>query len=489
VLWRCLIGLLLAAPGCNVALAAVAFSDGEGGATCQYYAADGRLGWQHQGGDWMDAAGKEQGSTPFAQARVPVEKAPQQVQWQVTEIAEAWQRGDVPIGTLMLRALPQAGGSTVTFTSREGSFDRPVLVATWDDGRIDRLPAEADTYLACPTYRNLGREPVLKVSSSESTLLAFAWRPREGRQVRELSLQLTSAKQYGRGALIGVYGPRLPSVRSAARSGLSDVSPGDADLARHPDVLYSENFDRGDRWRILASDPATQDSLTVVDRDPSEDFEPLSGRALRVTLHKGKRQALNHQLRFAELLGGEPEEAYFRYHLRLAAHWDPVIEGGKLPGFAGTYGQAGWGQRRVDGHNGWSARGAFFQLRAPASTIERAIGTYAYTASADSALGDVWGWNLGPTGRLQKNRWYAIEQYVKLNTPGKADGILRAWVNGQLALSKEDIRFRDVPSLKVESVWLNVYHGGIHDADRDLTLYIDNLVVARRYIGPGRFPR
>jgi hypothetical protein len=41
----------------------------------------------------------------------------------------------------------------------------------------------------------------------------------------------------------------------------------------------------------------------------------------------------------------------------------------------------------------------------------------------------------------------------------------------------------------VESVWLNVYHGGVEKADRDLTLYIDNLVIARRYIGPGRFPR
>jgi hypothetical protein len=66
---------------------------------------------------------------------------------------------------------------------------------------------------------------------------------------------------------------------------------------------------------------------------------------------------------------------------------------------------------------------------------------------------------------------------------------LRVWIDGALAFSKKDIRFRDSAALKVESVWLNVYHGGVEKADRDLTLYIDNLVIARRYIGPGRFPR
>ena len=31
---------------------------------------------------------------------------------------------------------------------------------------------------------------------------------------------------------------------------------------------------------------------------------------------------------------------------------------------------------------------------------------------------------------------------------------------------------------------MNVYHCGIDDAPKDLVLFIDNVVVARRYIGP-----
>ena len=51
-------------------------------------------------------------------------------------------------------------------------------------------------------------------------------------------------------------------------------------------------------------------------------------------------------------------------------------------------------------------------------------------------------------------------------------------------VEKSDIRFRHVPGLKIEKIWLNVYHGGATPAPHDMSLYIDNMVVARQYIGP-----
>ena len=98
--------------------------------------------------------------------------------------------------------------------------------------------------------------------------------------------------------------------------------------------------------------------------------------------------------------------------------------------------------------------------------------------------GDVWGWSLGPTGLLHKNRWYCVEQHVRLNRPGDADGVLQAWIDGKLVFEKKNIRYRDTPELKIESVWMNVYHGGTRPAARDLSIFIDNVVVARKYIGP-----
>ena len=75
-----------------------------------------------------------------------------------------------------------------------------------------------------------------------------------------------------------------------------------------------------------------------------------------------------------------------------------------------------------------------------------------------------------------------------MNTPTVNDGVLRAWVDGRLAFEKTDLRFRDVDSLKVEEVWMNVYHGGTAPSPRDQHLYIDNLVIASSYIGPMRDP-
>ena len=71
-----------------------------------------------------------------------------------------------------------------------------------------------------------------------------------------------------------------------------------------------------------------------------------------------------------------------------------------------------------------------------------------------------------------------------MNTPGEHDGIIRAWVDGRPAFEKTDIMFRTVDTLKIEDIWMNVYHGGTAVSPYDQHLYIDNVVVARQYIGP-----
>jgi len=57
-------------------------------------------------------------------------------------------------------------------------------------------------------------------------------------------------------------------------------------------------------------------------------------------------------------------------------------------------------------------------------------------------------------------------------------------VDGRLAYEKTDIRFRDVDTLKIEQIWMNVYHGGTTPSPRDQHLYVDSVVVAKKYIGP-----
>ena len=181
----------------------------------------------------------------------------------------------------------------------------------------------------------------------------------------------------------------------------------------------------------------------------------------------------------------EPDEIYFRYYLRLAADWNQTLQGGKLPGISGTYGVAGWGGRKSDGTHGWSARG-LFKLTIPAGNPlagTTPIGTYCYHADMKGSYGTNWVWQNDYRGFLENNRWYSIEQYLKMNTPGRKDGILKAWIDGRLAFEKRDIRFRHTPKLKIEQVWMNVYHGGKKPSPYDQHLFIDNVVIAKKYIG------
>ena len=227
-------------------------------------------------------------------------------------------------------------------------------------------------------------------------------------------------------------------------------------------------------------------SFETVDRDELANFKPLLGRALRVRIPKGRNLGLDLRYEFNKKIGAEPEEVYFRYYLRLAEDWRPTVDGGKMPGFGGTYGLGGWGDRPADGLKGWAMRGSFNVLPSKENPLHDYItlGTYASHADPSGRLGEVWPWSDGLNGLVQRNRWYCIEQYIKLNTPAAKNGIMRVWVDGQLAFEKTDIRMRDIVSLKIEYVWMNVYHGGTATAPRDMHLFIDNVVIARRYVGP-----
>ena len=38
--------------------------------------------------------------------------------------------------------------------------------------------------------------------------------------------------------------------------------------------------------------------------------------------------------------------------------------------------------------------------------------------------GSIWNWDRDRLGYLKNNHWYRIEQHLKLNTPGKNDGVI-----------------------------------------------------------------
>jgi len=275
-------------------------------------------------------------------------------------------------------------------------------------------------------------------------------------------------------------GVLLSVAAGRAGQGAGGTEPG---LAGRGDILLSCDFEDENWWRPWGESRQPQNTELV----GGEAAFAGKGRSLKVSIPRGQHFGTSFAFRTRQKLGAEPEEIFFRYYLRFDPDWRNATFGGKLPGFDGTYGRAGWGGRPVNGRDGWSARGLFHSRAGGTST---AAGFYCYHADMRGQYGS----ELEFKPPLEHGRWYCVEMYVKLNTPagpgeakGRNDGILRGWIDGQPAFEKTDLRFRDVDTLRIEAVWVNVYHGGATQTPQeDIHLYLDNMVIARSYVGPAK---
>lgn len=63
-------------------------------------------------------------------------------------------------------------------------------------------------------------------------------------------------------------------------------------------------------------------------------------------------------------------------------------------------------------------------------------------------------------GELTSGVFHTIRHELILNTPGTANGIVRYWLNGNLGFSKSDLRFRTIPTLKIDRAGLETFFGG-----------------------------
>ncbi|MFN2289303.1 MAG: polysaccharide lyase [Chromatocurvus sp.] len=467
--------------------AQIELSDSRAGMNCRSYLGSVSLHWHQPGGDWIDADAIPYGDQPFSQQQVSKQARTQPVEWDITALARQWESDSGTPGGVYLRQLAN-DRYWVRFHSREAvdSNLRPRALIRWDDGSEEILYPEADATMTCSSFSGNGHKNTLNVGAGRSTIIIFPFTNRPNSSINSAQLTLSIDKQYQVASDIGVFQLNAPIAEEHEPApGLSRDFPKDQGIEMHPSVVFATDFEDSnwqDAWSSLSDSSVTN----LVIEDDANRFLPLNENALEVTVKKGKKQGLNLLYRFAEKTGVEPESMYFRYYLRLGNDWAPRV-GGKMPGFAGTYNTAGWGGRSSDGTNGWSSRGAYANssLLPEESTM---LGSYVYHTGWDTGYGETVGWNLGPTGLVEKNRWYSVEQYLQLNTPGESNGVMKSWVDGVLVFNREDYRFRDTDELKIETLWMNVYHGGTRSSSQDIRLYIDNVVIATEYIGPGRNP-
>lgn len=205
--------------------------------------------------------------------------------------------------------------------------------------------------------------------------------------------------------------------------------------------------------------------------------------ALRVRIPEGSHFGADFKLHLDDAADQVPDQLFFRYYIKLDSDWR-TTNSGKLPGFSGVYGSSGkGGYQSRPSDPGWSARLMFTPNSDEDPRVD--LGYYVYHLGQEKRYGDGFGWN--EAGKLHPGEWYCLEGGIEMNTPGLADGALRAWVDGTPAFDLSGLEFRrpSEPEIKIESFWFNVYYGGKPVAPQDLGLTIDDVMVDTERVGCG----
>jgi hypothetical protein len=81
----------------------------------------------------------------------------------------------------------------------------------------------------------------------------------------------------------------------------------------------------------------------------------------------------------------------------------------------------------------------------------------------------------------ERGRWHCYEVMLKVNTPGRRDGRVAFWVDGEVAGDFPGMRFRSVASLRANWIVMSSYSSSSHP---NTTHWYDDVVAATRYVGP-----
>src|SRR5262249_53213976 len=278
--------------------------------------------------------------------------------------------------------------------------------------------------------------------------------------------------------------------RDATTVGLAAKHPGDAGIAEDPDVFFADNSESGDmkKW-----DEQKRAVLT--------EERPNSGRwCVQMSMERGK----NHGADAKKWFMPGADTVYARFYVKFSPdyqydHHFVWLGANQRTNKWSAFGKAGLkpnGSYYSSGMEPWFAWGK----NPPPGEVN--LYTY-YPDMKPHRKRDKFGGNgFSPPGPKKGraatparvipplNQWQCWEFMVQANTaPDKADGKQAMWVDGKLVGEFTGIRWRNDMDLKVNCFWLE--HYGYDEGDptkqywkESQSVWFDDVVVARRYIGP-----
>lgn len=270
--------------------------------------------------------------------------------------------------------------------------------------------------------------------------------------------------------------------------GLAATHPGDSGIGNHPDVIFADDFETdapGEKWDDIRDEGGKVLSFA----DPGSSA-PLGKRCLKV------------ESRLERDTGGgftkwfEPADPVFiRFYTRFAVDCDYVHHFVTLRANKGLSGKDKW-----SGFGGAGTKPAgderFSTAIEPWGDWGRSPppgrwNFYSYwpdmTKSGD---GKYWGnsFAVPDAPPIPRGKWICVEFMLRHNTPGEADGEQAFWIDGKPRGHWKGIAWRKSPTLMANALTLETYITDRWTKNPVNVVEFDNLVIARKYIGPSAAP-
>ena len=271
--------------------------------------------------------------------------------------------------------------------------------------------------------------------------------------------------------------------------GLASNFSNDQDIASNPAVIFSDDFESGGLGAKWDETNNRSDSLTYVADSVSGTSKlgnAFGKRALKVTATLGNNTGGGFTKWFESA-----DRLFIRFYTKFDKDCDYVhhfctlranksVRGGdRWSGFGGA-GELPNGNERFStaiepwgNWAGWSPPGRW--------------NFYSYWHSmAASPDGKYWGngFRPDPQPNIERGVWICVEFMIRHNTPGKNDGEQAYWIDGDLRGHWIGFNWRTSPTLFANALTLESFVTDRWTKQTKNTVYFDNVVISKEYIGP-----
>jgi len=237
--------------------------------------------------------------------------------------------------------------------------------------------------------------------------------------------------------------------------------------------VYFNNFDQNPAGTYTVAmlnadwnNPGWEDGITEGRVSIVSGSQAYSGNSLRVLYPQGQVGNTSGAL-WEMKLNSSYNELFCSYKVKFGENLGfDFSTGGKLPGLGGGTTPTGGG--KPSGYDGWTARimwrevGELFQ--------------YVYYPNQAGTYGDYFGWGVLATPGV----WHDLKVRIVMNSPNVSNGILEAWFDDFLVLSRSDMMYRKTDSFAIDSFLFNTFYGGGDSSwapSSDMYIYFDNFEI------------